>query len=54
MRKVLPLLLFTDVAPNSSNPYFSGCSTDTQEGSEELRGILIYTFMSTICHNYIF
>lgn len=41
---------FNDVtAPNSSNPYFSRCSTDTQEASEELRGILISTFMSTIC-----
>lgn len=54
MRKVLPWWLFTDVAPNSSNPYFSGCSTETQEASEELREILISTFMSTICHNYVF
>lgn len=54
MRKVLPLWLFTDVAPNSSNPYISGYSTDTQEASEELRGILSSTFMSTICHNSIF
>lgn len=54
MRKVLPLWLFTDVAPNSSNPYFSGYSTDTQEASEQLRGILSSTFMRTICHNNIF